>query len=94
MKNSKVIHKKSVKPNQWRKNHITRNTVATSRLQKSVEASQNLVELGRKKLAIKEEYYKKKILTLERQTKIMDRQAESLEKIQNNFKEVAKYHIV
>lgn len=68
-------------------------TVAAVRLQKSVEASQNLIELGNKKLCLKENYYKKKLTILETQTSILERKATALENIQNDLKEiVTNYH--
>lgn len=83
METSKSIHIKSPNTYQWKKKVIKQElpTKATSRLQKSVEASHQLIELGRKKLTMKDDYYKKNILILEMQTKIMENQANTLEKI-------------
>lgn len=69
-------------------------TVASVRLEKSVEASQQLVEIGYKKLYLKEEYYKKKLEILEAQTKILERKAISLENIQKDLKEISAHHII
>jgi len=65
------------------------------RLQKSVEVSQNLVELGNKKLILKEDYYKKKIKILEAQTSILERKATAQESIQKDLSTIiTKYHII
>jgi len=68
-------------------------TVASVRLEKSVEASQQLVEIGYKKLYLKEDYYKKKLEILEAQTKILERKAISLENLQKDLKENTFYVI-
>lgn len=69
-------------------------TVASVRLENSVEASKQLVEIGYKKLYIKEHYYKKNLEILEAQTNILERKAISLENIQKDLKEIATHHII
>lgn len=70
-------------------------TVAAERLQKSVEASQHLVELGNKKLCLKENYYEKKLKILDAQTRILERKATALESIQKDLKEIiSSHHII
>lgn len=53
------------------------------RLQKSVTATEQLVEIGRQKLLIKKSYYEKKLKLLEQKKQLLLRQVLEREKLQS-----------
>lgn len=55
--------------------------MAAVRLQKSLTATEQLVEIGRQKLSIKNNYYEKKLKLLEQKNQLLLRQVLAREKL-------------